>query len=98
MYGLIASYIAFFDNFCSISDTGGLNLPFVHQVDKCLLDYIKDDLSKLPYFLRNFLQIYKQIISALRYFEEKAFVYRDIKRELYFLYYIMQNVDNDELH
>ena len=98
MYGLIASYIAFFDNFCSISDTGGLNFLFVHQVDKCLLDYMEDDLSKLPYYLRNFLQIYKQIISALKYFEEKACVHRDIKCELYFLYYIMQNVDNDELH
>ena len=85
-------------NFCSLSDIGGLNFPFVHHVDKCLLEYIKDDLSKLPHYLRNFLQVYKQIISALKYFEEKNCVHRDIKREFYFLYCIMHNVGDDKLH
>ena len=45
---------------------------------------MEDDLSKLPYYLRNFLQVYKQIISALKYFEKKNCVHRDIKREFIF--------------
>ena len=83
MYKVIAT-LHFWHNFCSISDTGGLNFPFVHQVDKCLLDYMEEDLSKLPYYLRNFLQVYKQIISALNYFEKENYVHRDIKREFIF--------------
>ena len=57
---------------------------------------MKDD-RKLPYCLRNFLQVYKQIISALKFFEEKEYVHRDIKREFYFLCCTMKCVYG-ELH
>lgn len=54
---------------------------------------MKDNLRKLPCYLRNFLQVYKQIISALKFFEEKDYVHRDIKREFYSLCYIIKNSD-----
>ena len=44
---------------------------------------MKDDSSKMPFYLRNFLQVYKQIISALEFFERENYVHRDIKREFY---------------
>ena len=49
----------------------------------CLLDFMKDDTNKIPYYLRNFLQVNKQLFSALEYFEKHKYVHRDIKRKFH---------------
>jgi len=64
----------------------GLNEPFdegAHDC-RCLLDYLKKSKgsNNMSYYVRNFLEVAKQIFSALVYFEGKGFVHRDIKRKL----------------
>ena len=48
---------------------------------------MKEDATNLPYYLRNYLQVNKQIFSALEYFEKRKLVHRDIKREFNFKTY-----------
>ena len=72
--------------------TEGLNLPFVMKhKNGCLLDFMKDDINKIPHYLRNFLQVNKQLFSALEYFEKGKVIYvhRDIKRKFHFIYYLL---------
>ena len=64
----------------------GLNEPFdegAHDC-RCLLDYLKKCKGRniMSYYVRNFLEVAKQIFSALEYFEREGLVHRDIKRKL----------------
>ncbi|XP_065896173.1 calcium-dependent protein kinase 4-like [Dysidea avara] len=56
------------------------NTPEIKRGYECLLDYMKSSTMKMPFYLRNFLAVSKQIFNALTYFEENKFVHRDIKR------------------
>lgn len=85
-------YLINFDR-VHILHSGGLNLPFVEHQSKnnSLLDYMSNNKTKIPYYLRNFLQVSQQIFSALKYFQEKGYVHRDIKRKFHYTYILFNN-------
>lgn len=89
---LSCNRISDFIYFCLVPNIGGLNHPFVKHKNfkyECLLDYMRHNIPNIPCYIRNFLEVNKQVFSALKYFEERKYVHRDIKRKFHFEFWLM---------